>query len=71
MQLKVSQSKSEQQHRLIVLFICLQHPQRDFKPFEAPAAGSTAAQPQRPHGLWLVKIKHSKLNKTADADPHL
>lgn len=53
--------------------ICLQHPQRDFKPFEAPAAGSAAAQPQGPHGLWLVNIKHSKMNETVnrvDADLH-
>lgn len=51
--------------------ICLQHPQRDFKPFEAPAAGSAAAQPQGPHGLWLASIKHSTMNETVygvDAD---
>lgn len=42
-------------------FTCLQYPQRDFKPFKTPATGSAAAQPQGPHGLWLVNIKHSNI----------
>lgn len=45
--------------RLIVVVFVLQHSQRDFKPPEAAAAGSAAAQPQRSHGLWSENVLRS------------
>jgi len=50
--------------RVSVLY--LKHPQRDFEPPEASAAGCAAARPQGPHGLWSVNFKGGEMNETVD-----